>query len=75
MRFLVIGYVAKEGGREFSSVKGYKLTLDDPVPSYHEIRRSCLEWANSDGDNFAYFSITFMQFMSEIDYNSFMAIE
>ena len=74
MRFLVIGYTAKGGVREFSSTQGYKLTGNTTVPSYTEIRKGCLEWANKEGDNFDFFSIKFMNFLEEADYNSFMEV-
>jgi hypothetical protein len=74
MRFLLVGYTAKDGAKEFTSVRGYKLNLDNPIPSHSVIRNDCLSWANSDGESFSYMQINFMQFVGEEDYNSFMEL-
>ena len=74
MRYLIVGYTAKGGNAEFSSVRGYELKGSTPIPSYEEIRNGCLERANKGGYNFNFFSINFMQFVDEVDYNSFMEV-
>lgn len=73
-RYIAIGFTAKDGGREFTSIKGYTLKNGEPIPSYVDIRKNCLEWANRDGDSFTYCQVNFMQFFDEHDYNSFMDI-
>jgi hypothetical protein len=75
MRHLLIGYTTKDGGKEFTSVKGYDLPLDTPVPSHAKIRKDCIDWANSNGEDFKYFQINFMQFVNESDYQSFMEVK
>ena len=72
-RFLVVGYTAKLGSKEFSSIKGYILDDGEPIPSHSKIRADSLLWASRDGDGFSYFHINFMTFMDEKDYNSFFS--
>jgi hypothetical protein len=48
-RHLIVGYTTKDGAREFTTVKGYTLPEGSACPSYLDIRKDCLEWANSDG--------------------------
>tara|TARA_R110002020_G_C15943857_1_gene744938 strand:- start:57 stop:287 length:231 start_codon:yes stop_codon:yes gene_type:complete len=73
-RCIAIGFTAKDGVREFASVKGYKMTEGEAIPSYVDIRKHCLEWSNRDGDQFEYCQINFMQFLDEVDYDSLMGI-
>lgn len=73
-RHLIVGYTTKDGGREFTTVKGYILSEGSACPSYLDIRKDCLEWANSDGESFNYCQINFMQFVDKVDYNSFFDI-
>ena len=73
-RYLLVGYMAKEGNRESTAVKGYIIPENSACKSYLEITKDCLDWANKDGDYFSYCQINFMQFVEEIDYNSFFGI-
>lgn len=74
-RFLLIGYIAKDGRKELSSLHGWKLTGEQPIPSFSMMRASCLEWANQDGGTFDYFSIQWMKFVeNEADYNSLLEL-
>ena len=70
-RYLIVGYTAKNGNKEFTSVKGYKCDSGEPIPSYAKIRTDCLHWANVNGGNFKFFKMEFMQFVGEDDFNSF----
>ena len=70
-RYLIIGYTAKGGSKEYASIKGYKLDRGQSVPSHDKIRSDCLKWVNNEGDNFNFFRINFMQFVDEADYKSF----
>lgn len=74
-RYLVVGYTAKDGIKEFSSVQGYVIGCDSTCPSHAKIRSDCLEFANRDGHSFAYLQVNFMTFMSEADYNAFFCVE
>lgn len=73
-RYLLVGYTTKCGSKEFTTVKGYFMPKGSAVPSYAEIRKDCLDWVNKDGESFDYCQINFMQFVEEIDYNSFFGI-
>lgn len=74
MRHVIIGYIAKEANKEFSSLKGYILADGRPLPSYRRIREEILDFANEDGGNFSHVQINFINFVSEADYNSFMGV-
>ncbi|MGL4752827.1 MAG: hypothetical protein ACRCXB_10530 [Aeromonadaceae bacterium] len=73
-RYLVIGFTAKGGPSEFTSIKGYVLDDGDACPSYESIRKDSLMHANSDGGNFSFFQMNFMNFMSEADYKSLFGV-
>ena len=74
-RYLIVGYTTKDGAREFTSVKGYVIHAELACPSYPDIRKDSLDWANRDGEKFDYFQINFMQFVGEFDYKSFFGIK
>ena len=74
-RYLVVGYTAKDGGMEFTSVQGYVLACDEACPCHWKIRSDCLSFANRDGHSFLFLQINFMAFMSEADYNAFFCVE
>ena len=71
-RYLVVGYTAKDGGMEFTSVQGYVLACDEACPCHCKIRSDCLSFANRDGHSFLFLQINFM---SEADYNAFFCVE
>lgn len=73
MRCFVIGYTAKGRAKEFTSVKGYQLPIDERLPSYKWIKNDCLAWANAEGGNFNYLQINFITEMAKGDYESFMS--
>lgn len=73
-RYLVVGYTAKDGVKEFSSVQGYVIGCDSVCPSHDRIRSDCLAFANKDGHSFAYLQVNFMTFMSEGDYNAYFRV-
>ncbi len=73
MRFFLIGYVAKSGATELSSIRGEVVNDGDSLRSYSEIRESCLDFANRDSPVvFDYIQINFITQVDECDYNSFM---
>lgn len=74
IRYLVIGFTAKGGPSEFTSIYGYILDDGEPCPAHVKIRKDCLSHANSDGANFTYFQINFMNFMTEGDYKSLFGV-
>lgn len=74
MKCLVIGFTAKDGNSEFTSIKGYKLKDHELVPPHTKVRADCLLWANNEGGNFSYLQINFMNVFNEKDYNSFMGL-
>ena len=73
MRFFLIGYVAKSGATEFSSIRGEVVSDGESLRSYSEIRESCLDFANGNSSVvFDYIQINFITQVDECDYNSFM---
>ena len=73
-RYLVIGFTAKCGPSEFTSIHGYVLDDGEPCPAHVKIRKDCLGHANSGGGNFTCFQINFMNFMCEEDYKSLFGV-
>ena len=73
-RYLVVGYTAKDGVKEFSSVQGHVIGCDSTCPGYEKLRSDCPEFANRGGNSFAYLQINFMTFMCEEDYNAYFCV-
>ena len=74
MKYVVIGYTAKDGVKEFSSLRGYVLGAN-PLPSFGVIRKACLDFANESGGNFKYIQVNFIQYLDKDDYFSLVDIK